>query len=99
MRNTPCGYMTGLEWRMINEVDKQMALHAVIYTKPNCPKCRMTMMRLDLPIEHHDATPADFERFKEQGYRSMPIVQIVKDGKVIDEWSDMRPDKIKEWSE
>lgn len=72
---------------------------AVIYTKPNCVKCRMTKMQLHLPMTVHMATDDDYTRFKAKGYQSMPVVEILQDGKQLDEWSDMRVDKMHKWNE
>ena len=33
--------------------------------------------------------------FKYKGYRSLPVVQVFNDNKLVDEWNDFNNDKIK----
>lgn len=99
MRKTSIGYMTELEWRIIQEVDKNYyEPHAIVYTKPGCVRCRMTMKQLHLPIIQRTATDEDYAKFRAIGYQSMPVVEVVQEGKVIDAWSDFRADKIKQYA-
>jgi len=85
-----------------------MNIHAVIYTKPNCPKCRMTENKLResmrVKTEHlfegnEEWSQRKLEKFREQGYASMPVVRIYYDdtGKRLDDWCDMRIDLIHKW--
>ena len=39
------------------------------------------------------------KQFIDKGYQSFPVVKIIKDNKVVDEWCDFRVDKIKEWGQ
>lgn len=99
MYKYPAGYMTELEWRIIQEVDRNYyEPHAIVYTKPGCVRCRMTMKQLHLPITQHTATEADYEKFRAMGYQTMPVVEVLKEDKVIDAWSDFRADKIKQYA-
>ncbi|WP_322973870.1 thioredoxin domain-containing protein [Lacticaseibacillus nasuensis] len=73
-------------------------MHAIIYTKPNCPKCRLTDARLSMPHTTRLATDDDYTRFRAKGYQSMPVVQVYRGGTVVDEWSDLQVDSINRWN-
>lgn len=76
-------------------------MHAIIYTKPNCPKCRMTVNLLSkaMKVSTITADERDIERFHKQGYRSFPIVTVYNIYGVHDCWCDFRVDKIKQYTE
>lgn len=82
-----------------------MTIHAVIYSKPNCVKCKMTGERLQevMRVKHEhlfdgndEWSTKKIEKFKEQGYGSFPVVRIYDDesGTRLDDWCDFRPDLI-----
>ena len=74
-----------------------------IYAKKGCPKCRMTMKQMSAytKLNQHMVNPGHdlsiIKQFVDKGYQSFPVVKIIKDNKVVDEWCDFRVDKIKEW--
>lgn len=76
-------------------------MHAIIYTKPNCPKCRMTVNLLSkaMKVSTITADERDIERFRKQGYRSFPVVTVYKANGVHDRWCDLQVDKIKQYTE
>lgn len=71
-------------------------MHAIIYTKPSCPKCRLTVNRLSatMPVQTITADERDYKRFRKLGYQSMPVVQVYRDTTLVDEWSDLQVDSI-----
>lgn len=81
-----------------------------MYTKPGCPKCRITKNRLDAAgykvsqIILNVSQPSQYEdrllkSFKAKGYRSLPVVQVYeKDNQLIDEWNDLNVDKLNEYT-
>nr|WP_164507985.1 ribonucleoside-diphosphate reductase [Lacticaseibacillus suibinensis] len=75
-------------------------MHAIIYTKPNCAKCRMTAKLLSraMPVQTIMADEQDYARFRKLGYKSMPVVTVYKPDGTRDTWSDMRVDKIKQYT-
>ena len=75
-------------------------MHAIIYTKPHCPKCRMTVNLLlrAMPVQTITADERDLERFRKLGYQSMPVVTVYKQNGTHDEWCDFRVDKIKRYT-
>lgn len=76
-------------------------MHAIIYTKPNCPKCRMTVNLLSkaMPVSTITADERDIERFRKQGYRSFPVVTVYKANGTHETWCDLQVDKIKQYTE
>lgn len=85
-----------------------MSIHSVVYTKPNCPKCRMTENKLgdamfvkEEPMfnGNEEWSQRKIEKFREQSYGSFPVVRIYSDetGERLDEWSDFRMDLIQKW--
>ena len=83
--NTDYGNVTDAEHFMIERLSKEeQTLHAIIYTKPNRPKCRLTDARLSIPHTTRLATDDDYTRFRAKGYQSMPVVQVYRGGTGID---------------
>ena len=85
-----------------------MTVHAVIYTVPNCQKCKMTerilreVMRVKMEhlFDGNDTwSEAKIEKFRQQGYGSFPVVRIYSDetGKRLDDWCDLQMAKITHW--
>ena len=76
-------------------------MHAIIYTKPRCPKCRLTVNKLSkaMPVETITADERDLARFRKLGYRSMPVVTVYKADGTHETWCDLRVDKIKQYTE
>jgi len=100
--NTDYGNVTDAEHFMIERLSKEeQTLHAIIYTKPNCPKCRMTVNLLSkaMPVSTITADERDIERFRKQGYRSFPVVTVYKANGTHETWCDLQVDKIKQYTE
>lgn len=88
-----------------------MTVHAVIYSQPNCIKCKMTSDRLQkvMRVKHEhlfdggndEWSNNKIEKFREQGYKSFPVVRIYDDetGKRLGDWCDFRVDLIQKYSE
>ena len=76
-------------------------MHAILYIKPNCPKCRMTANLLSraMSVQTIMADEQDYTRFRKQGYKSMPVVTVYKPDDTHDEWCDLQVDKIKQYTE
>lgn len=99
--NTDYGNVTDVEHSIIEHLSKEEhRMHAIIYTKPHCPKCRMTVNLLSraMPVQTITADERDLERFRKLGYRSMPVVTVCKADGTHDEWCDLRVDKIKQYT-
>lgn len=99
--NTDYGNVTDAEHFMIERLSKEeQTLHAIIYTKPSCPKCRLTVNRLSatMPVQTITADERDYKRFRKLGYQSMPVVTVYQSDGTHDTWSDMRVDKIKQYT-
>lgn len=99
--NTDYGNVTDAEYFMIERLSKEeQALHAIIYTKPKCPKCRLTTKQLSkvMPVSTITADERDYKRFRKLGYQSMPVVTVYKANGTHDEWCDFRADKIKQYT-
>ncbi|WP_270361355.1 glutaredoxin domain-containing protein [Limosilactobacillus mucosae] len=66
-----------------------------VYTKPDCPQCKMTIMFL---IRHHvrflninvSENPQYAQSLRDKGYRSVPIVVTE-----CEEWSGFCPERLK----
>ena len=102
MKHTEYGYVCPMEYRIIEKLSREEKhMHAIIYTKPNCPKCRMTVNLLSkaMKVQTVKADERDYKRFRELGYQSMPVVTIYKADGTHDEWCDLRVDKIKQYTE
>ena len=102
MKRTEYGYVCPMEYRIIEKISREEKhMHAIIYTKPNCPKCRMTVNLLSraMPVQTITADADDYERFRAAGYQSMPVVTVYKANGVHDRWCDLQVDKIKQYTE
>lgn len=100
MKRTEYGYVCPMEYRIIDKLSREEKnMHAIIYTKPNCPKCRMTVNLLShtMPVQTIMADEQDYTRFRKQGYKSMPVVTVYKTDGTHDQWCDMRIDKINQY--
>ena len=81
-----------------------MKIEAIIYSKPNCMKCKMTKSLLKVFISSQSCDIIKNEKAlqeaKDLGLKALPIVKIVarNTGKVLDIWNDFQPDKIKYWN-
>ncbi|WP_270235282.1 ribonucleoside-diphosphate reductase [Lacticaseibacillus suilingensis] len=99
--NTDYGNVCDVEHSIIEHLSREeQRMKAIIYTKPNCPKCRMTAMQLSkvMPVQTITADTSDYERFRAAGYKSMPVVTVYQSDGTHDTWSDMRVDKIKQYT-
>ena len=99
MKRTEYGYVCPMEYRIIEKISREEKhMHAIIYTKPNCPKCRMTVNLLSraMPVQTITADADDYERFRAAGYQSMPVVTVSKANGVHDRWCDLQVDKLKQ---
>ena len=102
MKRLDYGYVSRTEQAIIEKLSKEERhMYAIIYTKPNCPKCRMTANLLSraMSVQTIMADADDCERFRSLGYRSMPVVTIYKPDGTHDEWCDLQVDKIKQYTE
>lgn len=102
MKRVGYGYVSRTEQAIIEKLSREeKRMQAIIYTKPNCQKCRRTVIKLSsvMPVQTITADADDYERFRKLGYRSMPVVTIYKADGTHDEWCDLRVDKIKQYTE
>lgn len=102
MKRVGYGYVSGIEQSIIEKLSREeKRIHAIIYTKPNCAKCRMTSNLLSraMPVQTIMADEQDYARFRKQGYKSMPVVTVCKPDGTCDQWCDMRTDKINQYKE
>ena len=102
MNRVSYGYVSRTEQAIIEELSREeKKIKAIIYTKPNCPKCRMTSNLLSrvMPAQTIMADEHDYARFRKQGYQSMPVVTVYKPDGTHDQWCDMRTDKINQYKE
>lgn len=101
MKRVGYGYVSHTEQAIIEKLSREEKhMNAIIYTKPNCPKCRMTVNLLSrvMPVQTITADADDYERFRAAGYQSMPVVTVYQSDGTHDTWSDMRVDKIKQYT-
>lgn len=76
---------------------------ARIFVKPGCMKCRLTMNQLQQRFDLHKVVvdplkdSKALEHLRTMGFMSFPVVQIMKDSKVVDQWSDFQANKIQQW--
>lgn len=87
-----------------------MTVHCVIYSQPNCIKCKMTSEKLQkvMRVKHEhlfdkgndEWSQRKIEKFRDQGYGSFPVVRIYDDetGRRLDDWCDFRPDLIQKYT-
>lgn len=102
MKRVEYGYVSRAEQAIIEKLSREEErMHAIIYTKPNCPKCRMTVNLLSkaMRVQTITADERDYKRFRELGYQSMPVVTIYKVNGTQDEWCDLQVEKIKQYTE
>ena len=102
MKRVGYGYVCSTERSIIEKLSREEKhMNAIIYTKPNCQKCRHTLNKLKqvMPVRTITADEDDYERFRKLGYQSMPVVTIFKADGTHDQWSDLRMDKIKQYTE
>ena len=102
MKRVEYGYVSHTEQAIIEELSREeKKMQAIIYTKPHCQKCRLTVFKLSrvMPVSTITADADDYERFRKLGYRSMPVVTIYKANGVHDRWCDLQVDKIKQYTE
>ena len=102
MNRVSYGYVSRTEQAIIEKLSREEKhMHAIIYTKPNCPKCRMTVNLLSkaMPVQTVKADERDYKRFRDIGYQSMPVVTVYKANGTHDCWCDFRVDKIKQYTE
>ena len=102
MNRVSYGYVSRTEQAIIEKLSREEKnMHAIIYTKPNCPKCRMTVNLLSrtMPVQTIKADERDYKRFRKLGYQSMPVVTVYKVDGTHDEWCDFRVNKIKQYTE
>jgi hypothetical protein len=51
-----------------------------------------------MPVQTIMADEHDYKQFRKLGYQSMPVVTVYKPDGTHDTWSDMRVDKIKQYT-
>lgn len=87
-----------------------MSVHAVVYSSPNCFKCKKTIQSLKEVMrvkEEHlfegndEWSERKIEKFREQGYASFPVVRIYagddETGERLDSWCDLQMGKLSQW--
>jgi len=102
MKRVSYGYVSHTEQAIIEKLSREEKhMRAIIYTKPNCPKCRMTVNLLSkaIPVSTITADERDIERFRKQGYQSFPVVTVYKANGTHETWCDLQVDKIKQYTE
>ena len=102
MKRLEYGYVCSTEQEIIDKLSREEKyMHAIIYTNPHCQKCRWTVAKLSqvMPVQTITADERDYNRFRELGYQSMPVVTVYNIYGVHDEWCDLRVDKIKQYTE
>ena len=102
MKRVGYGYVSYTEQAIIEKLSREEKhMNAIIYTKPNCQKCRRTVFKLSrvMPVQTITADADDYERFRKLGYRSIPVVTIYKANGTHETWCDLRVDKIKQYTE
>lgn len=72
----------------------------VVYSQPGCMPCRATMRKLDslgVDYEHKDVATdkTAAAHLDAGGWRSTPVVEVIRDGVVVSAWSGLRPDALK----
>lgn len=73
-----------------------------VHTKPRCPQCSATLMWLSrrdlfsIEIDDPDELMAAASRAH---VSTAPVVEVVRDGKVVDSWGGFRPELIDVWAE
>lgn len=72
----------------------------IVYSQPGCMPCRATMRKLDslgVDYEHKDVhtDKAAADHINAGGWRSTPVVEVVRDGAIVSAWSGLRPDALK----
>lgn len=75
-----------------------MMLRVVIYSKKDCMKCRQTALLCKLEKEVRLVTEAEIEHIKSLGVRTMPYVEVYRDNKKLDSWSNFQIEKIQKWN-
>lgn len=75
----------------------------IVYTLPGCFGCKATLrdlkrrqipcLAIDLSLDKNDGWKFHVE--KELGFHTVPVVEILYDGKLLVSWCDYRPDSIK----
>lgn len=101
MQRTDYGYVSHTEQRIIEELSREeRKIQAIVYTRRGCQKCRHTILKLKevMPVQAVNADDRDIERFRKQGFQSLPVVTIYKANGTRDQWSDLRMDKLKEYT-
>lgn len=83
-------------------VHKMPSLRFYVYSKPRCPQCSATLMWLSrrdlfsIEVDDPDELMAAASRAH---VVAAPVVEVVRDGKVVDSWGGFRPELIDMWSE
>ncbi len=102
MNRVSYGYVSRTEQAIIEELSREeKKIQAIIYTKPHCQKCRLTVFKLSrvMPVSTITADADDYERFRKQGYQSFPVVTVYKANGTHETWCDLQVDKIKQYTE
>lgn len=102
MKRVGYGYVSHTEQAIIEELSREeKKMQAIIYVKPHCQKCRLTVFKLSqvMPVSTITADEDDYERFRKLGYQSFPVVTVYKANGTHETWCDLRVDKIKQYTE
>ena len=103
MWRTDYGYVSSEEYWIDHDLEKWLKgrkqMQAIVYTKPGCMKCQQTVRQLSKAMHTKavTATADDIKALKAGGVQSMPAVYIFEGSKPIDYWSDLRPEKIRQY--
>jgi len=70
-----------------------------VYTTAVCQPCRFTKRKLDeLGVPYTevraDLDPAVTDRLKAEGFSQSPVVELTFEGRRVDAWSGLQPDKL-----
>ncbi|MES5863640.1 ribonucleoside-diphosphate reductase [Lacticaseibacillus paracasei] len=102
MKRVSYGYVSQTEQAIVEHLSREeKRTQAIIYTRPGCQKCRHTILKLKqvMAVQTIVADERDIERFRKQGYQSLPVVTVYKSNRKHDCWCDLRVDKIKQYTE
>lgn len=102
MKRVGYGYVSHTEQAIIEKLSREENhMQAIIYKKSHCKKCWRTVYRLSqvMPVQTITADERDIERFRKQGYQSLPVVTVYKSNRKYDRWCDFQADKIKQYTE
>lgn len=79
----------------------------IVYEKPDCVRCKITKQYIEgmgIDYEVRQIFNEDGSRTEEAqalisgfGFQVAPLVAVIKDGKEVEYWSNLRTDKLSEY--